>query len=1316
MRYAAGMPATTRRVPSSTDVEQLLLEDPRVQDACVVGEGQEAVVWVVPRRAVRAEVLEALLREHLGAEVPSVALIDIIPTLEAGGPDTRALAHLAPATPARLARLEARLRESGHEAVALAGPNHSEERFEPLDELFPPALHPRQGSATASQAQASSAPVGVAGGRPSLVEGGPRVAPPGNPAVLPDALRRAVELFPDRTLTFIDTEGQRETLRYGQLRDEALRLLGGLNGRGVKKGDRVMFLLEKPAEFIRAFWACTLGGVVPVPMAVPASLERANAGMARALSVSERLGGPLVLCGAVAAPALEAAGLRALAFSALERSAAGTPVALEPGDPAILSFTSGSTGRPKGVVLSHHNLLSMAGSMLHAGWYTGQDLGMSWMPLDHVAGLEYPHLIALCAGTSQVLVARDYVLPDVLRWLELLSEFRATMSWAPNFAYGLVADRLARGERRAWELSCVRVLSNAGEPIVSETAQRFLAPLARDGLRQDAICPMWGMAETSSFFTGARGVHTHEGEPHVLLGPPLAGDAYRIVDDSDLVVPEGTVGHLQVRGSAVLAGYLDDPPLNAQSFTKDGWFRTGDLAVIHDGQMAIAGRQKELLIVNGNNVYPHEIEAVVEQVPGVLPSYAAVAPTRVGGTQTDEVIVFFVPAPGAPPLGELLRSIREAVGRSLGVQVSYLVPLEKHQVPRTELGKRGRTELRRRFESGELASERRVAERILGGPSTLPPCLAVPRWVERARPLTRGATSSPGRVLLVADEAFASALGERLAGRREVVRVTPGRAREVLAAGGARFEDVVYAVGREEAASRSGREVLVSTVSPLLEWVQALAPVAANAPVRLRVVAPDVEGTSAAHAAPLLVPGLLWSAMAETAGLDARLVWVPSEAREAARCVAGELDAACSAREVAYRKGRRLELAFSPWVPGPLAASQRLEREGLYLVTGALGGVGQLWARYLRRSLGAKLVLVGRRARDTVIEAFERELGDAQYVAVDVTDAAKLQEVLRQAEARHGRPFSGAFHFAGSLESSPLGRQTPEGLVREAAAHALGAVSLAEAFQSRPEALLVFTSSLMGTLGAGLHASYCAASSFVDRFARVLSEQGRRALTVSFSAIRATGMARELRASPPGYRMLEPSQAVASLVLAVESGASHVLAGVEGSALPWRSAGLGSGEPLEQAHVFVLRAAGSPSLEGESGAVLHPVDSFPRHPDGTVDREALASRELDGGSSGPLGPLEEVVVDAFREVLGVGDVGLHSGFFSLGGSSLQATRVMARINEATGLRLREPVLFANPSVSELVAYLRRTVDVSQLDVSQLSDAQVELLLRSLQPS
>lgn len=1217
-------------------IERFLLGNSRVQDVLLQGEGREARLWVVPRRPVRAEALEALLRERFGAETPRVTLLDALP------PAPEAVLSQTPGT----------------------------EAFEPLDELLPESLLPREGGAADTPAHAATT-TGAGSARPSLLEGGPRATPPDAPRVLGEVLRRAVERHPERTLTFIGTQGQRETLRYADLWRQALQLQGGLQALGVKPGERVVLLLEQPGDYIRAFWACVLGGAVLVPMPWPPSLEPSHPGMARLVSTAERLGRPLVLTEAHATAALEALGLRTASLSSLERTHPGLPVALAPEATALLSFTSGSTGRPKGVVLSHDNLLAMCDAVIAGGYYTPEDSGLSWMPLDHVAGVAFAHLTAVRAGTSHTLVARDFVLADVLRWLDLLSELGATQSWAPNFAYGLVAERLERGERRAWTLSGVRVLVCAGEPLVVETLQRFLTPLAPQGLRQDAICPMWGMAETSSAFTAMRGVRTLSGDTCVALGPPVAGAALRIVDDEGNVVSEGRVGHLQVRGASVMRGYLEDDALNAQSFTPEGWFRTGDLALVREGLMAIAGRQKEVLIVNGANVYPHDIEAVVEQVPGVLPSFAVACPTRAAGARTDELVVFFVPTPGAPPLGELLRSIREHVGRTLGLQVSHLVPLAEHQVPKTGLGKRGRAELRRRFEAGELSAERREAERLLGGPSTLPRCLAVPRWVPRSQ-LPAGEVAPSGALVVLAEPGFASALRERLADR-QVVEVAPGsgealaRALEALAAQGRHVGDVVVAAAL--GGGHLERGVLERALTPLLEVVRTLAPRAHATPVRLWAVAPSPEGALSAGAARLLAPGLLWSAEVEVPGLEARVVWVPAEVDAAARCVAEELGGLRAAREVSWREGERFERAFTPWVPSRLEAPRRLVREGLYLITGALGGVGQAWARYLRRALGARLVLVGRRGRDATAEALEQELGAAEYVSVDVTAPVRLREVLRQAEARHGRPVEGAFHFAATVEPLPLERHTPRSLVEGAAAQVLGAVALAEAFRERPEALLVFASSLMGTLGAGQYASYCAAAGFVDRFAEALSAEGRRAVAVSLSSLRGTGLARGLKGSAPGYRMLEPPQALASLVLAVESQAAHVLVGVEGAALPWRRVGLGAGVVLDEAAFAEVGALG--------------------------------------------GPFEEIVAEAFREVLGADRVGSASEFFSLGGSSLQATRVVARIHERTGLRLRELALFEHPTVARLATHLRQSVDLDQLDVSQLSDEQVSLLLGAL---
>ncbi|GEL69467.1 SDR family NAD(P)-dependent oxidoreductase [Myxococcus virescens] len=1381
-------------------VEEFLRAEARVRDVWVSPE----VAWVVPRRAVRAAELDALLHERLGPAVPAVALVDALPRLDSGDVDAAALRQSMPPVPARLQALEDALRQQGIEAVALVGARRDEEVHTPLDALLPAALRLKAGGvAPVSSAQAPARM--DAGGRPSLIDSGPRSMPAGAPRTLVELLQQAVTHAPEHVITFIDVQGQRETLTFAGLWDEALRLWGGLRARGAKAGDRVMLAMERPGDFVRGFWACTLGGVVPVPLALPASLERSQPGVARLISVSERLGTPWLLTEAKATAPLSEAGLRTLSLQSLSGAEPGPLAAVDPEAPAILSFTSGSTGRPKGVVLKHANLMAMGEGMVAGGWYLPGDVGVSWMPLDHVAGTSYPHLLALRTRTPHVLVARDYVLADVLRWLDLLTEFGGTMSWAPNFAYGLVADRLEREERRAWRLEQVRVLASGGESVLPATLRRFSEPLRDSGLREDAVCPAWGMAETSSFFSMTRGVRTHPVEAATELGPPPVGAALRVVDDADAVVPEGQVGHLQARGAQVLSGYLDDAELNARSFTADGWFRTGDMAVIQDGQMSIAGRQKEVLILHGNNVYPQDIEEVVESVPGVLPSYTVACPTRSGTAQTDELAVCFVPTPDAPPLAELLRSIREKVGRVLGFHVAHLLPLAREQVPRTELGKRGRTELRRRFEAGELGAEYHRALSVLGGPATMPPCLAVSRWVPR--PLaTRAGTR--GAVVVIADEAFTEALREQADGR-EVVRVAPEasgelvRAIEALAERRVPCGDVVVLLPgaqetpavresllrgemtapderHQDAASRApGRGVsggvaapdqgtapdgamqaapaahraapaqgaasnavpqaapaahlaapaqgtasdavpqaaVASRMAPLLHALQSLSNRGEDAPVvRVLAVLPESGGDDAALLAALLTPGLLWSAVAEVPGLEARVAWTPPDASATAHAVARELSSQDAAREVAWREGTRWERVFTPWTPPPLAAPQRLNRGGLYLVTGALGGLGREWARQLRQGLDARLLLVGRRPHGPEARALESELGTSKYVSVDVTDEVALRNAVRDAEAHFGQSLDGAFHFAGTLTPVALEHETPETLVQGAAAHALGARAIATVLKDKPQAVCVFAASLMGTLGAGRHAAYCAGTAFLERFAERLTAQGRHAVAVSLSQVRETGLARSLGAAPPGYRVLEPSQALASVALAVEHAPAHLLSGVVGAAWPWRQAGLGEGQRLDTAHVFLVQRPGDVPPVGLSDAVLHPLPEWPRRADGAVDRDALAADLSGVGDGAAAGPFETVVMDAFHEVLGAQGVGVGSDFFTLGGSSLQATRVVARINERTGLQLREVALFEHPTATALAEHVRRVVDLTQLDISVLSDAQVDLLLRVLEPT
>ncbi|HLL84890.1 MAG TPA: AMP-binding protein, partial [Longimicrobium sp.] len=789
-------------------------------------------------------------------------------------------------TPAWRRRLEEQLRGAGLEAVAVVGRPTRHEAFEPLDELLPRELLPRLFEDSAPPpSSAGAAP--VSGARPSLVVGPARERPPGAPAVLTELLRDSAQRFPARTVTFIDAAGRREVLTFRELWEEGLAFCGGLQAAGLRSGEFLVFQLRSPRAFVTAFWGCALGGIIPVPVACPPAYDAANPLAARLVSISERLQRPWLLADGADAAGAEALGLRVMRCASVDRARAGTPAPLEPGDTALLPFTSGSTGVPKAVVLSHDNLIAMGEGMVRGGWHHPEDHPVSWMSLDHPAALANPHLVSLRTGSPHVLVARDYVLADVLRWLDLVTELRATSSWAPNFAFGLINDRLEKGERRAWDLGPMRTLTTAGEFVVPGTMRRLVELLAPYGLRRDAVCPGWGMAETSSFYCFERGVREDSAGAFVHLGGPMVGGEMRIVNDGDEVVPEGTVGHLQVRGAAVLARYLNAPEVNASSFTPDGWFRTGDLALMREGSVALTGREKEMLIIGGANVFPYEIETVVDAVEGVLPSYTIACGTREAGAQTDSILLFFALAPGAPPLGQVLRGIRERVGRVLGFSVSILVPLERGQIPRTELGKKGRTELKRRFEAGEFLAERRRVDRILGGPATMPRCLAVPRWAPRPQPRGEG----PARALLLAgEEGLTAALRAKAGPGRRVIRVTAGphaeplaegdgyqvdvrtpgaaaRVLEALEARGVPVEDVVLAPPALEGSPARAAAALMAWALP---WVQALAVRAAARPVRLFAALPEVEGPSGPGVARLLLPGLLWSAAAEQPGLEVR--------------------------------------------------------------------------------------------------------------------------------------------------------------------------------------------------------------------------------------------------------------------------------------------------------------------------------------------------------------------------------------------------------------------------------------------------------------
>jgi acyl-CoA synthetase (AMP-forming)/AMP-acid ligase II/thioesterase domain-containing protein len=519
---------------------------------------------------------------------------------------------------------------------------------------------------------------------------------------------------------------------YPELVDEARRLLTGLREQGLRAGDKVALLVERPQEFITVFWACLLGGLVPCPL-VPlrGDPERWAAQLAH---VDQLLDKPLLIADeALAAELPPVPGLSAVPLERLRgHRPAGELYDAEPGELALLVLTSGSTGNSKAVMLSHANLLaSMAGKN---GFHrlTPADTSLNWVSFDHVAALLECHLLPLYAGALQLHAEPQVVLKEPLDFLRLLSRHGVTMTFTPNFLLGLVnaavgalpADaRLDAGDGEPLDLSRLRHIISGGEAIVVATGRHFLDELAPYGLSSFALWPAFGMTETCAGSVYSTGFpELDAGQEFANLGLPVDGLELRVADEEHRPLAEGQVGELQLRGPMITGGYYNNSQATADAFTADGWFRSGDLGRIDSGRLTLVGRSKDSIIVNGVNYYSHDIETALEQLDGVARSFVAAFPTRVPGADTEQLVIAFhpeIPADDEAGLFRLLTAVRSTVVMHWGFRPALLLPLPESAFPKTSLGKIQRSLLRKRLEAGDFAAATAAVQdltsRQLGG-------------------------------------------------------------------------------------------------------------------------------------------------------------------------------------------------------------------------------------------------------------------------------------------------------------------------------------------------------------------------------------------------------------------------------------------------------------------------------------------------------------------------------------------------------------------------------------------------------------------------
>ncbi|HVH28260.1 MAG TPA: fatty acyl-AMP ligase [Vicinamibacterales bacterium] len=516
--------------------------------------------------------------------------------------------------------------------------------------------------------------------------------------------------------TFI-SEGVETRRSYAEIRRASERVARGLLAAGLKPGDLVALVIADAEAFLTALFGAAQAGIVPATMAPPTTtgglsqyfeltMRTVRAARARAVITSRGL---LAGFDAMRARCTELALVVTpddLARAERESPEAREPIAPARGadDIALVQFTSGSTSSPKGVALSHRNLCANIDAINGpAGLGTSpDDSAVSWLPLYHDMGLVGMALGPLYSSRPALFLEPQAFIKRPVDWLKAISRHRATVSFAPTFAYQLVLRRVSEQDLIGLDLSCWRVAGCGAEPVHAPTLHAFADRLAGVGFRPTSFLPCYGLAEhvlAATLPPRDRPLRT-DASSVVSCGRPLPGHRLKVVKPDGTNARDGEPGEIVLSGPSVMQGYLRDEATGAA--VRAGWLHTGDLGYLYDGELFVCGRAKDTIIINGRKYFPQDLEWAIENLDGVRRG-RVVAFGIVEHGANDRVVVA-VEAGQRPGRERLVEDIRRRIADQFGLYVDDVVCVAAGTISRTTSGKIRRAAVKAHYEEGTLVN------------------------------------------------------------------------------------------------------------------------------------------------------------------------------------------------------------------------------------------------------------------------------------------------------------------------------------------------------------------------------------------------------------------------------------------------------------------------------------------------------------------------------------------------------------------------------------------------------------------------------------
>ncbi|QHS63368.1 non-ribosomal peptide synthetase [Chitinophaga agri] len=526
----------------------------------------------------------------------------------------------------------------------------------------------------------------------------------------------------NKGITFIKGANSESFCSYEELYNTALHILHNLQLRGIRSGDEVVLQLSDNRKFLEVFWACVMGGIIPVPLA-PGTQGLHHV---KLITIWKKLDRPSLVFDEEFklqyAGYADKTGDTDIVQLMLDRGwhvdslrefqGQATAEENRPENICYIQFSSGSTGDPKGVTLTHANLLANTAAIADRISTQQHDRSLCWLPLTHDMGMICFHLTSVLAAIDQYIIPTPLFIKRPLLWLEMIGRYHITQSYSPNFGlkYVMAAIDTNGDATGKWVLNSLRVIINGAEPVSETLCRSFLDKLEVCGLPGSCMFPGYGLAEASvavtipmkesslsflkcsrtSLIKGKQVTILSEDDhlPYVSfanVGVAVNDCEVRICDDHDNVCDSLVIGHIQVRGLNVTAGYYKDPVKSVAVFTSDGWLRTGDLGFLSGKELYVTGREKNLIIVNGQNYYPHDIEQYAEELLDLRPGSTVACGINNYKTASYDTVLFVVYRQDTAKFSVIASQLREAILADTGLLIDKIIPIRS--IPKTTSGK-----------------------------------------------------------------------------------------------------------------------------------------------------------------------------------------------------------------------------------------------------------------------------------------------------------------------------------------------------------------------------------------------------------------------------------------------------------------------------------------------------------------------------------------------------------------------------------------------------------------------------------------------------